>query len=153
MYNSYFGISARSFRNSRNLHTNGTAIIVQCMVMGNLTTLSSGTGTVNSRNPLTGSSVICGKFMSRSEGADEIVHGTREIDIEKELQERMPEVHKQLERGARVLEKDFKDGVSLDFTLESGNVYFLNVYQSARTAEAAIKIAVGMYICEGCITV
>ena len=121
MYKSYFGINARSFRNSRNLRTSGTAIIVQCMVMGNLTTLSSGTGTVNSRNPQTGSNVICGKFVSRSEGADEVVHGTREIDIEHELKDRMPEVYKQLEKGARVMEKDFKDGVSLDFTLESGN--------------------------------
>ncbi len=146
MYGSYYSISARTFRASRGCKTSGVALICQAMVMGNLTTLSSGSGTVHSRNPQTGSSSISGTFYSRSEGVadDDVVHGTRAIDIGKELNDRMPDIYMQLESCARLLERDFKDGVSLDFTIESGTIYYLNVYQCSRSPEAAIKIAVDM---------
>ena len=141
---SYFSVKSRAFRASRGVDKSACAVICQGMVFGNLTTLSSGCGTAHSRNPQTGSETLSGFFLSRTESADDVVQGTRQLDISKELQERMPDVYMKLKRSLKTLEREFKDGVSVEFTLESGQLYILSAGKSPRTAEAAMKIAVDL---------
>jgi phosphoenolpyruvate synthase/pyruvate phosphate dikinase len=146
-FSSYFSLESRAFRSSRGVDKSACAIIIQGMVFGNLTTLSSGVGTAHSRNPVSGSDVISGVFHSRSESANDIVQGSREIDIGKEMQDRLPDIYCELKKCLGTLEREFKDSVTIEFTLESGCLYVLNASKSPRTPEAAMKIAVDL-VCD-----
>jgi pyruvate,orthophosphate dikinase len=120
----------------------GTAVTVQAMVFGNAGG-DSGSGVAFTRNPATGKKAIYADFIFDAQGED-VVSGRRvpgDITI---LRERMPHVADALEAGAAVLEREFQDMQDIEFTVEEGQLYFLQTRTGKRTPRAALTILIDL---------
>ena len=126
----------------------GTAVNVVQMVFGN-TGENSGTGVCFTRDPSTGEKTFYGDFLINAQGED-VVAGIRTPMHLDELQRRMPEVYKQLERARRLLETHYRDMQDMEFTVEDGKLYMLQTRVGKRTPAATFKMAVDM-VSEGLI--
>jgi len=120
----------------------GTAVNVVTMVFGNMGE-DSGTGVAFTRNPATGEKELYAEYLPNAQGED-VVAGIRtplKIDA---LRERFPEVYEELIQYAAMLEAHYRDMLDLEFTVERGKLYFLQVRVGKRTARAMVKIAVDL---------
>ncbi len=127
----------------------GTAVNVVTMVFGNMGE-DSGTGVAFTRNPATGERELYAEYLPNAQGED-VVAGIRtplKIDA---LRERFPALYEDLVRFAQMLEDHYRDMLDLEFTVERGKLYFLQVRVGKRTARAMVKIAVDL-VKEGRIT-
>jgi pyruvate,orthophosphate dikinase len=120
----------------------GTAVNVQMMVFGNMGD-DSGTGVAFTRNPNTGENEIYGEYLLNAQGED-VVAGIRTPKDLSTLEEDNKEVYDKLIETMRKLEVAFKDMQDIEFTIEKGELYFLQTRNGKRTATAAVKIAVDM---------
>ncbi|MCL4542222.1 MAG: pyruvate, phosphate dikinase [Deltaproteobacteria bacterium] len=130
----------------------GTAVNVVSMVYGNMGDTSA-TGVAFTRNPSTGENGFYGEYLINAQGED-VVAGTRTPQPVNELSKKnpsdvsleraMPLVYKDLLEYARLLENHYKDMLDLEFTIQEGILYMLQVRTGKRTAKAAISIAVDM---------
>ena len=120
----------------------GTAVNVQSMVFGNSGN-DSGTGVAFTRNPATGENVIFGEFLVNAQGED-VVAGIRTPQPISEMREAFPDVYKQFEDVASILENHYKDMQDMEFTVEDRKLFMLQTRTGKRTAAAAVKIAVDM---------
>jgi pyruvate,orthophosphate dikinase len=117
----------------------GTAVNVQTMVFGNMGE-DSGTGVAFSRSPSTGEKGIYAEFLPNAQGED-VVAGVRTPLHIDELKARMPEVYKQFVETIGRMEHYFRDMQDMEYTVEKGNLFFLQTRNGKRTARAALKIA------------
>jgi pyruvate,orthophosphate dikinase len=120
----------------------GTAVNVQMMVFGNMGN-DSGTGVAFTRNPNTGENEIYGEYLLNAQGED-VVAGIRTPKDLSTLEDENKEVYDKLIDTMRKLEVAFKDMQDIEFTIEKGELYFLQTRNGKRTAKAAVKIAVDM---------
>jgi pyruvate, orthophosphate dikinase len=120
----------------------GTAVTVQAMVFGN-GGRDSATGVVFTRNPATGDRALFGDVLFEAQGED-VVSGARQTLPVATLEERMPAVAEQLRRYADLLERHFADMCDIDFTIERGRLWLLQVRTGKRSPQAALRIAVDM---------
>ncbi|MDD7511606.1 MAG: pyruvate, phosphate dikinase [Peptostreptococcaceae bacterium] len=126
----------------------GTAVNVQSMVFGNMGD-TSGTGVAFTRSAVDGSKEIFGEFLVNAQGED-VVAGIRTPKPIAEMADTFPEVYKDFERIAGVLEKHYQDMQDMEFTVERNKLFMLQTRNGKRTAAAAVKIAVDM-VAEGLI--
>lgn len=131
-------------------HDLGTAVVVQSMVFGNLGT-PSGTGVAFTRDPLTGEPRLYGEFLESGQGED-VVAGVVDPEPLEQVAERMPAVFDELRRIAGLLEREHADVLDIEFTVEQGTLYLLQVRRAKRTAAAAVRIAADL-LTEGMIGV
>lgn len=120
----------------------GTAVTVQAMVFGNLNDQSA-TGVLFTRNPDTGGMAVTGEFLPNAQGED-IVAGIRtpqSLDAMKAWNET---VYVQLLDQVIALENIKRDMLDIEFTVQDGTLYLLQVRSGKRSATAALKIAVDM---------
>ncbi len=135
---------AKTYRKINRIPDNlGTAVNVVTMVFGNLGD-DCGTGVCFTRNPATGEKVLYGEFLTNAQGED-VVAGTRNPEPIADLEKQMPEVYRELEEVASLLEKHYKDMQDIEFTIEKGKLYILQTRSAKRTAKAAVNVAVDMY--------
>lgn len=127
----------------------GTAVNIQTMVFGNMGN-TSGTGVAFTRNPSTGEKVLYGEYLVNAQGED-VVAGIRTPQPIAHLREDMPEVYRQFQEVAELLENHYRDVQDIEFTIQEGKLYILQTRSGKRTAAAAVKIAVDM-VAEGKIT-
>ncbi len=127
----------------------GTAVNVQCMVFGNKGN-TSGTGVAFTRNPSTGEKGIYGEYLINAQGED-VVAGVRTPQPISKLAEDLPECYDKFIEIANKLENHYRDMQDMEFTIEEGNLYFLQTRNGKRTAPAAIQIACDL-VDEGKIT-
>ncbi|MFW0884594.1 pyruvate, phosphate dikinase [Candidatus Acidulodesulfobacterium sp. H_13] len=130
----------------------GTAVNVVSMVYGNMGDTSA-TGVAFTRDPSTGDNGFYGEYLINAQGED-VVAGTRTPQPVNEISRKnpddislervMPRVYKDLLGYADILEKYYKDMLDLEFTIQEGILYMLQVRTGKRTAKAAVKIAVDM---------
>ena len=132
----------------------GTAVNIVTMVFGNMGE-DSGTGVAFTRDPRTGEKHLYGEFLPNAQGED-VVAGIRtphavndysKQDANRDLptmEEMMPEVYKQLQNVAQILENHYRDMQDIEFTVERGKLYLLQTRTGKRTAMAAVRIAVEM---------
>ncbi len=130
----------------------GTAVNVVSMVYGNMGD-TSGTGVAFTRDPSTGDNGFYGEYLINAQGED-VVAGIRTPQPVNEISRKnpddvslervMPQVYKDLLEYADILEKYYKDMLDLEFTIQEGILYMLQVRTGKRTAKAAVKIAVDM---------
>ena len=123
-------------------HDLGTAVNVVVMVFGNMG-LDSGTGVAFTRDPSTGERKLYGEFLFNAQGED-VVAGVRTPLKISELEQRYPQLYNQLLDIAEKLERHYRDMQDVEFTVEQGELYMLQTRAGKRTAQAAVKIAVGM---------
>ena len=147
---SWYTPRANVYREMNNIpETLGTAVSVQAMVFGNFGD-DSGSGVAFTRNPSTGEHAFFGEYLFNAAGED-VVAGTRTPLPVEALNERMPEVYKELYATQALLEKHYRDMQDMEFTVQQGKFYMLQTRSGKRTGRASIKIAVDM-VNEGMIT-
>ena len=112
------------------------------MVFGNRGP-DSGTGVLFTRNPATGERALYGDVMFDAQGED-VVAGTHATEPISVLDERMPAVAGELRAHADRLERHYADMCDIEFTIEDGRLWLLQVRVGKRSPQAALRIAVDM---------
>lgn len=140
VFESWDSRRARTYRAHHKIDDNmGTAVTVQVMVFGNFDA-RSGSGVAFTRNPNTGDRALYGEFLLGRQGEDLVSGSATPVPISEPgaLSER----HRQelFDHGQR-LEHMYRDAVDIEFTVEGGQLYFLQVRAAKRTAHAAVRIA------------
>lgn len=131
------------YREMNNIPENvGTAVNVQAMVFGNFGE-NSGSGVAFTRNPATGSREFFGEFLFNAAGED-VVAGIRTPEPITALQERLPDVYKELMATQARLEQHYRDMQDIEFTVQEGRFFMLQTRGGKRTGRASVKIAVEM---------
>jgi pyruvate,orthophosphate dikinase len=120
----------------------GTGVTVQAMVFGNRGP-DSGTGVVFTRNPATGEPGLYGDVMFSAQGEDVVAgtHVTQPIGV---LDEQLPTAAAQLREYAARLELHYRDLCDIEFTIEEGRLWMLQVRVGKRSPRAALRMAVEM---------
>jgi len=117
----------------------GTAVIVQAMVFGNWGP-TSGSGVGFTRNPADGDNALYVDYLANAQGED-VVGGRRKAVGLDALQRRAPDAYRSLLSARAVLERQFADMQDFEFTVEQGQLYFLQCRAGKRTPLAALQIA------------
>ena len=120
-------------------HDLGTAVVIQAMVFGNLGELS-GTGVLFTRNPTDGSPEMYGEFLQGGQGED-VVSGTVDPEPLAKTQTRLPALVAELRDTGNQLERLYGDMMDIEFTVEQGQLFLLQVRAGKRTPQAAVRIA------------
>ena len=143
VFRSWNSDRARTYRAREGIADDlGTAVTVQAMVFGNRS-VDSGTGVLFTRNPATGEPVLYGDVMFNAQGED-VVAGTHRTEPIAVLDERMPEVGRELHDYAARLERHHRDLCDIEFTIEHGKLWMLQCRVGKRSPQAALRIAVDM---------
>jgi phosphohistidine swiveling domain-containing protein len=143
VFKSWNNDRAKTYRRLNNIpETLGTAVIIQRMVFGN-SGKDSGSGTLFTRNPSNGDSVVVGEFMIDAPGED-LVSGVKTPDPLSVMADWNAAVTDELLSTVKKLETLFKDMQDVEFTVENGELFLLQTRNGKRTAKAAVKIAVDM---------
>ncbi|MDX0315714.1 pyruvate, phosphate dikinase [Sinorhizobium meliloti] len=139
----------------------GTAVNVQAMVFGNMGE-TSGTGVAFTRSPATGEKVLYSEFQINAQGEDLVAgthtpqHNTEDARLasgsdKPSMEGVMPEAYKELLRNCGILEEHYRDMQDIEFTVQKGKLWMLQTRNGARSAKAAVRIAVELAT-EGLIT-
>ncbi|MFE0749028.1 pyruvate, phosphate dikinase [Gordonia sp. NPDC058843] len=126
----------------------GTAVTIQAMVFGNLDD-DSGTGVLFTRNPLSGRREPYGEYLPRGQGED-VVSGRVTPRPLTWLADNRPDLYGELVAAAELLDREGRDAMDIEFTIQHGTLYLLQSRPAKRTAEAAVRIATAL-VAEGVI--
>jgi len=143
VFRSWNSDRARSYRAHEGIPDDlGTAVTVQAMVFGNRGG-ESGTGVLFTRNPATGEPDLYGDVMFGAQG-DDVVAGAHRTEPITVLDERMPAVGRELRACAERLERHYADLCDIEFTIEQGTLWLLQVRVGKRSPQAALRVALDM---------
>jgi pyruvate,orthophosphate dikinase len=143
VFRSWNSDRARTYRLKEGIPDDlGTAVTVQAMVFGNRGATSAA-GVLFTRNPATGEPTLYGDVMFDAQGED-VVAGTHQTEPIGVLDERMPAVAAELRDHATRLERHYADLCDIEFTIEEGRLWMLQVRVGKRSPQAALRIAVDM---------
>jgi pyruvate,orthophosphate dikinase len=119
-----------------------TAVTIQAMVFGNRGATSA-TGVLFTRNPANGERAPYGDVMFNAQGED-VVAGGQATQPLSALDERLPQVADALRRHADTLERHYADMCDIEFTVEAGRLWILQVRVGKRSPGAALRMAIEM---------
>ena len=143
VFRSWNGARAIAYRDQEHIsHDLGTAVNVQAMVFGNRDD-QSGTGVAFTRDAATGENVPYGDFLVNAQGED-VVAGVRITEPLSALATRFPVLYDELFGYMERLEAHYRDMLDLEFTIEQGRLWMLQVRVGKRTGVAALRMAVEM---------
>ena len=143
VFKSWNSDRARTYRQKEGISDDlGTAVTVQAMVFGNRGSTSA-TGVLFTRNPATGEPTLYGDVMFDAQGED-VVAGTHQTEPISALEGRLPAAAGDLRRYAAQLERYYADMCDIEFTIEDGRLWMLQVRVGKRSPQAALRIAVDM---------
>lgn len=132
---------ARTYRDSQGIpHWWGTAVTIQAMAFGNRDDQSA-TGVVFSHDVNTGAEVLTGEFLVRAQGED-IVSGTTTPRSIGDMQAWNPRLYQELRRHVSLLSDHLDSMVDVEFTVDNGKLFILQVRRATRTPQAAATFAV-----------
>lgn len=145
VFGSWNSPRAKAYRKFRKIDDSiGTACVVQSMVFGNRHgDRPSGSGVAFSRDPSSGAPEPYGEILYDAQGED-VVSGVRDAEPLEALTARLPELAQQLERVLTSLERDARDLIEVEFTIELGKLWILQTRVAQRGARAAVRIAVDL---------
>jgi pyruvate,orthophosphate dikinase len=140
VFRSWDSRRAKTYRDHHGIpHDLGTAVVVQVMVFGNAGP-DSGSGVAFSRDPKSGVKQLYGEYLPQGQG-EEVVAGTRTpVDLAEEKPEWV-DLRRQLLAHGATLEAEYRDALDIEFTVQDGVLYLLQVRPAKRTAAAAVRIA------------
>lgn len=143
VFTSWHSPRARKYRELEGIPEDlGTAVTVQAMVFGNRAE-RSGTGVLFTRDPNTGHKSLYGDFLFNAQGED-VVSGRCHTEPLTVLPERLPQVWTELTTVVEDLERRRKDMLDIEFTVEEGQLFLLQVRAGKRASAAAVAIAVDL---------
>jgi pyruvate,orthophosphate dikinase len=120
----------------------GTAVNIQAMVFGNADQ-RSGSGVYFTRDPNTGEARPYGDYLTCAQGED-VVAGTHHPVSITALEQAMPAAYRELLRAGHILECHLRDMCDIEFTIERGRLWLLQVRPGKRSAVAVVRIALDM---------
>ena len=133
VFRSWQSDRARTYRQKEGIPDDlGTAVTVQAMVFGNRGS-DSGTGVLFTRNPATGEPTLYGDVLFDAQGED-VVAGTHQTEPIAVLDTRLPAVARELRAAAERLEHHYADLCDIEFTIEDGKLWLLQVRVGKRSA-------------------
>lgn len=139
VFRSWNSPRAKAYRKHHRISDDlGTAVTIQAMVFGNADR-NSGTGVAFTRDPNDGARTLYGEYLVGHQGED-LVAGTH-TPIKLSDAAMPTEIADALSRHGHTLERIYRDAVDIEFTMESGTLYMLQVRAAKRTAAAAVRIA------------
>jgi pyruvate,orthophosphate dikinase len=143
----------------------GTAVNVQAMVFGNMGE-TSGTGVAFTRDAATGENIFNGEYLINAQGEDVVAGIRTPQQITKEgslrwavlaqvseeersskfpsLEEKMPDVYKELFETQKKLENHYRDMQDLEFTIQEGKLWLLQTRNGKRTGASMVKISMDL---------
>jgi pyruvate,orthophosphate dikinase len=131
---------ARDYRRMNAMdETIGTGVLVQSMVFGNAGA-RSGSGVGFTRNPATGADELYIDFLFNAQGED-VVSGRYPVTDAALLAEILPDLYAELAAVRAMLEHEFGDMQDFEFTIDEGQLFFLQTRAGKRTPWAAVRIA------------
>ncbi len=140
VFGSWNSPRAKAYREHQRIpHDLGTAVTVQAMVFGNAEG-ESGSGVAFSRNPNTGEHILYGEYLVGRQGEDIVSGAKTPVDLASD-DAGHAKLRADLAAHAATLEQLYRDAVDIEFTLEGGRLFLLQVRPAKRTAAAAIRIA------------
>ena len=143
VFRSWQSDRAKTYRQKEGIPDDlGTAVTVQAMVFGNRGS-DSGTGVLFTRNPATGEQALYGDVLFDAQG-DDVVAGTQQTEPISVLDTRFPAVARELRAAADRLERHYADLCDIEFTIEDGKLWLLQVRIGKRSPQAALRIALDM---------
>ena len=143
VFGSWLSPRARAYREHRGIDESiGTAAVVQAMVFGNRGE-DSGSGVAFSRDPATGEPGEYGDVLFDAQGED-VVAGTADPLAITALDERLPSVAVELREALGVLERETRDLIECEFTIERGKLWILQYRRAQRSGRAAVRVAVDL---------
>jgi len=143
VFRSWNGDRARTYRERERIPDDlGTAVTIQAMVFGNRGA-DSATGVLFTRNPATGEATVYGDVLFDAQGED-VVAGTHRTEPWSVLDERLPAVARELRGHAEALERHYADLCDIEFTIEQGRLWMLQVRVGKRSPQAALRMALEM---------
>ena len=145
VFGSWNSPRAKAYRKYRGIDDSiGTACVVQSMVFGNRRGANpSGSGVAFSRDPSTGAPEPYGEILFDAQGED-VVSGVRDAEPLDALDASLPELAAQLEDVLAILERDARDLIEVEFTIELGKLWILQTRVAQRGGRAAVRIAVDL---------
>ncbi len=143
VFSSWNGARAVTYRRIYGIPDSwGTAANIQAMVFGNMG-YTSGTGVAFTRDPASGDKNFFGECLMNAQGED-VVAGIRTPLPVIALRENALEAYEELVRTYKNLEKQYRDMLDLEFTIQEGKLYMLQTRVGKRTGIAAVRIAIDM---------
>ncbi|HEX4226184.1 MAG TPA: tryptophan 2,3-dioxygenase family protein, partial [Pseudonocardiaceae bacterium] len=143
IFDSWNSDRARTYRAANQVPDDlGTAVTVQAMVFGNLDE-RSGTGVYVTRNPITGAREPFGEWLPTAQG-EELVAGERTPRPLSDLRTALPAVYEELIGFGQRLERTQRNVLEIEFTIESGTLYLLQVRNTSSSPVAAAHWAVSL---------
>ncbi len=130
---------AREYRRANGISDTGTAVLIQAMVFGNAGS-RSGAGVGFTRNPVSGDDELYVDFAFNAQGED-IVSGQCAVTDSAMFPAAFPDVWLKLQTAKGALETEFLDMQEFEFTVEEGELYFLQTRTGKRTPRAAVRVA------------
>ncbi len=140
VFRSWDSPRAKAYREHHGISDDlGTAVTIQAMVFGNADE-NSGSGVAFTRNPNDGARTLYGEYLVGRQGED-LVAGTHSpVDLS-DPNGMNPALRSGLIEIGGKLEALYRDTVDIEFTVESGRLYMLQVRPAKRTAAAAVRVA------------
>ncbi|MFP4406631.1 putative PEP-binding protein [Rhodosalinus sp.] len=149
MARAWDGTSARLLRQARGAPVDaGLGLVVQEMALG-LGRGECGSGVLQLVRSDTGAPQITGRYLRQSQGREALAHADEALFLERDergpsLEELAPEAFAELVRSARLMREKLREEMQVEFTLEDGRLYILDGVRVARSARAALRIAVAL---------
>ncbi|WP_338551123.1 pyruvate, phosphate dikinase [Roseovarius phycicola] len=149
MARAWQGTTARLLRQAKGAPADaGLGLVVQEMALG-LGTGVSGSGVMQLVNSDTGARQCTGRYLSQSQGREALNQEKDAVFLQKDdrgpsLQEMAPEAFADLKTYTKLMREKLREEMQSEFTIEDGKVYLLDGVRVARSARAAVSIAVAL---------
>ncbi|MCG7574166.1 pyruvate, phosphate dikinase [Phaeobacter sp. CNT1-3] len=149
MARAWEGTTARLLRQAKGAPADaGLGLVVQEMAHG-LGLGECGSGVIQLVNSKTGEAQITGRYMCQSQGRDALLNRSASMFLEEDdrgpsLQAVLPEPFEQLLEHTRLMRERLREEMQAEFTIENGRVHILDGVRVARSARAAVRIAVSL---------
>ncbi len=149
MARAWDGTTARLLRQAKGAPVDaGLGLVVQEMVPG-LGQGECGSGVLQLINSQTGQPQITGRYLSQSQGRDALGAGAAALYLEKDsrgsaLADVAPAAFADLKTHAALMRQRLREAMQVEFVIENGHVHILDGVRVARSARAAVRIAVAL---------
>ncbi|GAA4224527.1 pyruvate,orthophosphate dikinase [Sagittula marina] len=147
MARAWEGTTARLLRQAKGAPVDaGLGLVVQEMALG-LGHGECGSGVLQLVESDTGLPQLTGRYLSQSQGRDALRKRHCSLYLERDprgpsLQDLAPEAFAKLNDFAQLVRRRLREEMQIEFTIRGGEVHILDGVRVARTARAAVRIAV-----------
>jgi len=149
MARAWEGTSARLLRQAKGAPADaGLGLVVQEMIPG-LGQGECGSGVLQLVDSRTGKPQLTGRYLSQSQGREALGAGARALFLEKDargpsLEELAPTAFADLKSYAGLMRRRLREEMQVEFVIQDDDVHILDGVRVARSAQAAVRIAVAL---------